>query len=558
MGEDTFEILKDDSGQPIIPPLEHRTANWTPNDDFQGPPPLQHRPIPLTSSQNSPSTAPAAIPVRPDGPVAATASPGGGMPQKIPVQSTPVPSPVVSAIDAHLNSLHPSDPGFPIALQARDEAQAAHKANPWAQSGAAPILISGRTQNVFGFDQAEHDPADTKKEPFIGDKNWDEYAKWEYDKDVLQRQNPGMTEGDAEHILTYRHGQEVAAQSVPKHGKLANFGIDLLQNLGAQFAPQAEHAMEARRAEGAKEKQEEEQGRERQAAEQRQERAQQSTEAYQQFEMNKPFEVGGQGYQMTTGPDGQPHLEKVGTQKPIEVPQGGTLIDPNTQKPVYSAPDRPVSVPAGGELIDPSSGKVVAQGNPKVATETFQDKEYQAWLKSHPNGNEEQFIEDKEGRAATRQANEQARAFAQQDTLASKRQDAKSNDAKAKLIDRAENAMVDVNQPTPAGDYDLTMAFVDATKPSAGFRFTNTELQLIKGLRPIQGSAEAFASGVTKGTFLSQGQRKDMNAIIQRAARQAGGQEETSAPAGADNEVYVKGKLVGHTVSGRYVPLAAQ
>jgi len=48
------------------------------------------------------------------------------------------------------------------------------------------------------------------KEPFIGDKNWDQYSKWEYDKDVLQKQNPGMSEGDAEHILTSRHGEEVA------------------------------------------------------------------------------------------------------------------------------------------------------------------------------------------------------------------------------------------------------------------------------------------------------------------------------------------------------------
>jgi hypothetical protein len=29
-----------------------------------------------------------------------------------------------------------------------------------------------------------------------------------------------------------------------------------------------------------------------------------------------------------------------------------------------------------------------------------------------------------------------------------------------------------------------------------------------------------------------------------------------TAPPGADNEVYVKGQLVGHTVQGKYVPLA--
>ncbi len=58
-------------------------------------------------------------------------------------------------------------------------------------------------------------PAPQGREPFIGDKNWDQYAKWEYDKDELQKQHPEMSEADAEHILTSRHGAEVSRQPAP-------------------------------------------------------------------------------------------------------------------------------------------------------------------------------------------------------------------------------------------------------------------------------------------------------------------------------------------------------
>lgn len=71
-------------------------------------------------------------------------------------------------------------------------------------------------------------------EPFIGDKNWDQYSKWEYDKDVLQKQNPGMSEEDAEHILTSRHGQQVASASDPlaKYNSLVASGAPVAHKHG--------------------------------------------------------------------------------------------------------------------------------------------------------------------------------------------------------------------------------------------------------------------------------------------------------------------------------------
>lgn len=70
-----------------------------------------------------------------------------------------------------------------------------------ASSGMPPSSAGSQQQSSVG----------KRTEPFIGDKNWDEYAKWEYDKDLLQKQHPGMTEEEAEHILTSQHGQQVAA-----------------------------------------------------------------------------------------------------------------------------------------------------------------------------------------------------------------------------------------------------------------------------------------------------------------------------------------------------------
>ena len=62
--------------------------------------------------------------------------------------------------------------------------------------------------------QKEHEDAQTgnieaqtaasraKTEPFLGDPNFPLYAQWESEKDDLQKANPGMTEGDAEHQMT--------------------------------------------------------------------------------------------------------------------------------------------------------------------------------------------------------------------------------------------------------------------------------------------------------------------------------------------------------------------
>jgi hypothetical protein len=64
-------------------------------------------------------------------------------------------------------------------------------------------------------------------------------------------------------------------------------------------------------------------------------------------------------------------------------------------------------------------------------------------------------------------------------------------------------------------------------------------------------------SGKMDGPTLKSGTKALVNYMQERAMESKGGNQpaQGGTPQGADNEVYVKGKLVGHTVSGRYVPL---
>ena len=65
-------------------------------------------------------------------------------------------------------------------------------------------------------------------------------------------------------------------------------------------------------------------------------------------------------------------------------------------------------------------------------------------------------------------------------------------------------------QKTGAGDYGLTMRFVEATKPNTGFRFTNTELQLIQSRRGLVDAASARLGGVVSGVMYDDKQRQQM------------------------------------------------
>lgn len=85
-------------------------------------------------------------------------------------------------------------------------------------------------------------------------------------------------------------------------------------------------------------------------------------------------------------------------------------------------------------------------------------------------------------------------------------------------VSMADEAAKDVTGP---GDYTILMSFVDATKPSSGFRFTEAERKMIIGARSLGQAATAKYDEYTKGPFLGPEQRTQMMNIIHNAAKQA-------------------------------------
>ena len=90
-----------------------------------------------------------------------------------------------------------------------------------------------------------------------------------------------------------------------------------------------------------------------------------------------------------------------------------------------------------------------------------------------------------------------------------------------KVLDHAQMADEAAKNPTGPGDYTLLMSFVDATKPSSGFRFTEAERHMIIGARGLADAATAKYDEYTKGPFLGPEQRQTMLGIIHNAAGQA-------------------------------------
>ena len=105
-------------------------------------------------------------------------------------------------------------------------------------------------------------------------------------------------------------------------------------------------------------------------------------------------------------------------------------------------------------------------------------------------------------------------------------------------------------------DVALLMHFIGSTKPESmgKIRLNDRELKLFGGTRSSLGDTEALLTKVANGQSLTPKQRSDMISTMTMIAQaeKRGGQQ---APAGADNEVYIGGQLVGHTVGGKYVVL---
>lgn len=85
----------------------------------------------------------------------------------------------------------------------------------------------------------------------------------------------------------------------------------------------------------------------------------------------------------------------------------------------------------------------------------------------------------------------------------------------------ATNAQNYVNNPSASGDVALVFAFIEATKPSSGFRFTETERKWIVGTRGIVDAAMTRINQGFTGETLAPEQRQQIANIIQAAGKQA-------------------------------------
>lgn len=91
------------------------------------------------------------------------------------------------------------------------------------------------------------------------------------------------------------------------------------------------------------------------------------------------------------------------------------------------------------------------------------------------------------------------------------------------IIDRASKADMAAQDPTGPGDYQILMSFVEATKPSSGFRFTESERKMITEATSLAGKVNADYDHYIQGTFFAPEQRQQMLDIIHNAATQASG-----------------------------------
>jgi hypothetical protein len=75
---------------------------------------------------------------------------------------------------------------------------------------------------------------------------------------------------------------------------------------------------------------------------------------------------------------GQPAVEKLtaylmGPQKGEVVPAGASVVNPVTQKPMYTAPEKPMSVAPGASLVNPQTGATVFQAPEKQTANEWKD-----------------------------------------------------------------------------------------------------------------------------------------------------------------------------------------
>jgi hypothetical protein len=82
------------------------------------------------------------------------------------------------------------------------------------------------------------------------------------------------------------------------------------------------------------------------------------------------------------------------------------------------------------------------------------------------------------------------------------------------ILDSVEEARDYAKEKSGPGDYALLLRVVDATKPAKGFRFTQSEQDLLIGARSLANSADALYQKAAGGQLLTDDQRKQMLDVL--------------------------------------------
>ena len=89
------------------------------------------------------------------------------------------------------------------------------------------------------------------------------------------------------------------------------------------------------------------------------------------------------------------------------------------------------------------------------------------------------------------------------------------------LVSAADQAHQYAAQNTAPGDAALLLKYVDAVKPTKGFRLTNTELNMFAHTRGVLGDMQALGQRVNNGQMLTPEQKTNMLTIIDMSANHA-------------------------------------
>lgn len=162
--------------------------------------------------------------------------------------------------------------------------------------------------------------------------------------------------------------------------------------------------------------------------------------------------------------------------------------------------------------------------NRKKAATTLMTAESAA--KRDPNEGTWQIQEDSDGKPIeynTKTGQARAVTGVQRSGTAGKQAaaDTKAREPFQSVLDKEVEAKDYASQKTGPGDVGLILAMVEATRPKAGFRMTQTEWNMIQKARSTVGDATALVNKIESGQMLTDKQRGQMLDVIHVAAGMA-------------------------------------